>query len=336
MMLKRENDDKTSSKNNVNNNGISSSSATDLSFCEQKCDLILERCRGFDSTEVEDDGGGTQQTVSVENSFRRGTVTTEEAVRDALAELCERLPPLIRDRVAWSRDPSLAYPITIRLTVRSMRKKVPQQQQQGPNRRNPYFITRSKQASIGSQRGRALLASSGNIASKSEEETRAVRILQESVNPLLQQLVFQSESHYSDGNKSFSRSSSINITRMNLAVANFQDVIVKGSPHQSPYTHPSRSKINYASGQGQPSPTDTIEYNNLIQRQWECNSNLGVQGNSHLEGLQNKKRNNDQFAATPSSASSVKRRQSPNSGSSKSPRKFSRTRIDQFFTKKQR
>jgi hypothetical protein len=339
IMLQREKDGRNDTKKILNTKGLSSSSATDRSFCEQKCDLILERCRGFDSTVVADDGGGIPQTVSVENSFRRGTITTKAAVQDALAELCRRLPPLIQDRVAWSRNPSLAYPTTIRLTVRAMRKLDPEQRET-PTRRNPYSITRSKQASIGMQRGKVLLTSNrNNMTSKVEEETRAVRTLQDSVNPLLQQLVFRNEETYSDGNESCSSPSSINITRMNLAVANFQDVIVKDSPYQSPYINCTGLKTIHNTGHGELSPIHGNDCKNLSQRQWEYETNSGIQANTCLEGSQNKKRK-DPAGTTPTSVSSIKWTKSPSSASSKeeskSSRTFSRTRIDQFFAKKQR
>ena len=329
LMLQREND-----------GNLSSNSATDRSFSEQKCDLILERCRGLDSTIVADDGGGIPQTVSVENSFRRGTVTTKAAVQDALAELCRRLPPLIQDRVAWSRNPSLAYPTTIRLTVRVMRKLDPKQRET-PTRRNPYSITRSKQASIGMQRGKVLLLTSNRnkMTSKVEEETRAVRTLRDAVKPLLQQLVFRNEETYSDGNESCSSPSSINITRMNLAVVNFQDVIVKDSPYQSPYINRIGSQTIHNTGHGEPSPIDGNDCNKLSQRQWEFETtNSEIQANTYLEGSQTKKRK-DPFATTSTPVSSIKWTKSPSSASSKeqskSSRKFSRTRIDQFFAKKQ-
>jgi nucleotidyltransferase/DNA polymerase involved in DNA repair len=321
---------------------LSSNSATDRSSCEQKCDLILERCRGLDSAVVADDGGGVPQTVSVENSFRRGTVTTKAAVQDALAELCRRLPPLIQDRVAWSRNPSLAYPTTIRLTVRAMRKVDPEQRAI-PKRRNPYSITKSKQANIGMQRGKVLLLTSNrnNMTPIVEEETRAVRTLRDAVNPLLQQLVFRNEETYSDGNGngSCSSPSSINITRMNLAVSNFQDVIGRDSPYQSPYMNRIGSQIIQNRGHGEPSPIDGDDYNSLSQRQWNFETtDSGIQANTCFEGSQTKKRK-DPFATTPTPVSSIKWEKSPRSTASKeqskSSRKFSRTRIDQFFAQKQ-
>jgi hypothetical protein len=92
------------------------------------CDRLLDLCRGIDHTVVVDDEGGPPKTLSVENSFRRGTTTTmtigvgstlpAQWHDKLLGDLYRRLPRLFDDRTAWSTHPELAYPTTIRLTVR--------------------------------------------------------------------------------------------------------------------------------------------------------------------------------------------------------------------------
>eukprot|EP00536_Pseudo-nitzschia_multiseries_P016923 jgi/Psemu1/223052/e_gw1.1289.6.1 len=190
--------------------------ASSSSSCEQHCDRILERCKGLDSTVVEDDGGGAPRTVSVENSFRRGTVTTPSAVVAELDELCDRLPPLVRDRADWSHLPSLAYPTTIRLTVRSVVKdntnrpaaRLRMQTQQSFRRHE----TRSKQATLGPQLGKVMLLLRDGNPSTSSSSSNATAILRSAVRPLLR-----------DWMQTTTRCSVINVTRMNLAVTNFQD-----------------------------------------------------------------------------------------------------------------
>ena len=169
-----------------------------IAASEQHCDLLLERCRGLDTSEIVDDEGGLSKTVSVEDSFRRGTVKMVEGVWAALDMLCLRLPSLIRDRAAWSSNPKLAYPTNIRLTVRLVDTKI-------SHRRRP-FATTSKQCKIN---GRLLL--------EANEDSKQSMLLKEWAAPLLKDLIV---------------STGIDLTRMNLAVTNFVDL----DTHQSPLT----------------------------------------------------------------------------------------------------
>jgi hypothetical protein len=162
------------------------------------CDLLLDRCKGLDSSHIEDDGGGLPKTVSVENSFRRGTVRTLTALWTALDELCVRLPRLLRDRTSWSEDPSKSYPTTLRLTTRMMDSRLSM-------KRRP-FVTHSKQTTIN---GEVLLKGTKGIL---EDEAKQARILKGWVTPLVQQL--------------FLPSVDINLTRLNLAVTNFPDTTI--------------------------------------------------------------------------------------------------------------
>jgi hypothetical protein len=157
---------------------------------------LLENCRGLDTSEIVDDEGGLSKTVSVEDSFRRGTVQEAEGVWAALDMLCLRLPSLIRDRAAWSPNPKLAYPTNIRLTVRLVDAKL-------SHLRRP-FATTSKQCKIN---GRLLL--------DTNEDSSQSMLLKAWATPLLKNLIV---------------STGIDLTRMNLAVTNFVDL----DTHQSP------------------------------------------------------------------------------------------------------
>ena len=266
----------------------SSGAVRDRALCEEKCDALLDRCRGLDPTIVQDDGGGMSKTVSVENSYRRGTITTRDATRTAFDELCTRLPPLVMDRVAWSKTPEMAYPTTLRLTMREINPLATQ--------RSSRSITRSKQVGVSTQWGKILSGSSPTALSNTEREAKATQMLQQLAIPLLRHLLSQRDN-----------STSLNITRMNLALANFQDAVVQDM------SHPSSSASRFST---------TLTGKKEVQRNSPCNAVSRTP--------QNKKTNNA-VPATPLSVATGKRKPQPSSGSS---RKFSRTRIDQFFAKK--
>jgi DNA polymerase iota len=159
---------------------------------EEQCNLLIQHCRGLDTTEIVDDEGRLPKTVSVENSFRRGTIQTLEAVKQALEDLYRRLPLLLQDRASWAADPQKAYPITIRLTIRMVDPQLAL-----VKKRRPY-VTKSKQSSID---GKRYLVQESDL----QVQTKNIR---RHIKPLLQQLL----------------PSVINVTRINIAVTNFQDI----------------------------------------------------------------------------------------------------------------
>jgi hypothetical protein len=142
-----------------------------------------------------DDLGGLQKTLSVENSFRRGTVTTHKSVLAAMEDLYRRLPRLLWNRSQWSSDPARSYPLTIRLTVRSA------QYAPGSKRRAPS-VTRSQQKPF--RDGKLLL--SGAMATENERSA----LLRDCLEPMLQSIIFAG--------------TEFDITRINICMANFQDI----------------------------------------------------------------------------------------------------------------
>ena len=76
-------------------------------------EFLSDRCQGIDFTEVEDDEGEQTKTVSVENSFRRGTVNRQQLDR-FLQTLCSRVITLIEKRCS---DGDESYPTTIRISI---------------------------------------------------------------------------------------------------------------------------------------------------------------------------------------------------------------------------
>ena len=160
-----------------------------------QCNEILDLCNGIDNSLVVDDDGTLQKSLSVENSLRRGTIRTKAQVLQVMEDLYRRLPLLLKDRKEWSENPSLAYPTVIRVTARSSFDSI------GKGRQNRSFVTRSQQSKFDG--GRAI-CNDGLIVSE------AAAILRQHVTPLLQSLLFSSQT--------------INVTRLNICVTNFQDI----------------------------------------------------------------------------------------------------------------
>lgn len=166
---------------------------------------LLDKCRGLDFSRVVDDHGGLARTLSVENSFRRDSVTTIDAVHNAMCDLYVRLPRLLRERTLWSPCPEKAFPHTIRLTARFGVDDDADAVRGGGRRR--HTVTKSKQSPI----------TEGNKLLELDTEQTA-DLLRRLLLPLLQALVF--------------RNQPFNVTRLNVALANFQDVSL-------PEAHPS-------------------------------------------------------------------------------------------------
>lgn len=186
---------------------------------EALCDDLINKCRGIDTTTIEDDGGGLQKTASVENSFRRNAVRSRDQVWHALNDLCFRLPRLLLDRQGNSDSPTRAYPITLRLTA----AVVDPQLVRSKKKRRP-FVTRSKQCNFSC--GKALIAEETDEAEKSE-------VVHKAVAPLVNALVLN------DGD--------INVVRLNIAVTGFQDLESALSPSStaaSPWAAFATSKEN--------------------------------------------------------------------------------------------
>jgi hypothetical protein len=126
------------------------------------------------------------QTLSVENSFRQGTLQTRQAMLQAMEDLYKRLPILLTERTNWSSNPKLAFPQTLRLTIRSV----------SPH--NNQRLTHSKQIPIDGNR----------LSGKDPSD-----LLRHWVVPLLD-LLLVSVAH-KDG--------AMDVTRINVALTNFQD-----------------------------------------------------------------------------------------------------------------
>jgi Nucleotidyltransferase/DNA polymerase involved in DNA repair len=82
------------------------------------CNLLINRCRGIDTEIIRDDEGALSKTLSVENSFRRGTVTSIEKVIENVDSLIPRILRLLEKRTIISHLPNDSFPRVIRLTAR--------------------------------------------------------------------------------------------------------------------------------------------------------------------------------------------------------------------------
>jgi nucleotidyltransferase/DNA polymerase involved in DNA repair len=82
------------------------------------CDLLINRCRGRDSARVFDDKGIPSKTISVEDSFKRGSVTSIEKVIQNIDPLITRILRLLDKRTEQSSMPKDSFPKVIRLTAR--------------------------------------------------------------------------------------------------------------------------------------------------------------------------------------------------------------------------
>lgn len=165
---------------------------------EEQARILLQKCQGLDTTRVEDDNGGLAKTVSVENSFRRGTVITQKGVLESAKDVCRRLPDLVQERVSLSHNPDSAYPTTLRLTVRLVDQLSASPSLARDERRRP-FETTSKQTGLD---GKCLMAL---------DDHEKISYLYRRVSPLLKALVLDQPCY--------------DLTRLNLAVANFHDLV---------------------------------------------------------------------------------------------------------------
>lgn len=134
------------------------------------------------------------KVVSIENSFKRGSTRTQEAVLEGVEDLYQRLPQLLSDRKGWSSRPDRCFPTTLRLTVRSMIHHGVR-----PLRGRP-FETHSRQIPID---GKSLM--------KDDDATLQSGRLRDLVYPMLRSMLFQSVT--------------IDVTRINIALDNFQDAL---------------------------------------------------------------------------------------------------------------
>jgi hypothetical protein len=85
-------------------------------------DLLSNRCKGIDTMTIDDDNGGLTKTVSVEETFIRGSLISLEGVKRNLEILYTRLLRLLDLRRDASPMRMYAYPSSLRLSVRIVDK----------------------------------------------------------------------------------------------------------------------------------------------------------------------------------------------------------------------
>mmetsp|Transcript_32120 Transcript_32120/g.96247 ORF Transcript_32120/g.96247 Transcript_32120/m.96247 type:complete len:356 (+) Transcript_32120:1304-2371(+) len=162
------------------------------SSCGLLSDVLLQRCYGIDPALVVDDDGGLPKTVSVEESFRRGTCTERRLVELALHDLFVRLSKLLDERKLNSVLPNHAYPRSLRVSVRLVDKSL--------KVKRP-FVSSSKQCSF-----------NGNSLLRMNDRDQRVKFLWKVVSPLLGSLLPEGASQ------------PVDLTKLNIAATNFGDV----------------------------------------------------------------------------------------------------------------
>lgn len=242
----------------------------------------MQRCRGLDTTDIVDDDGLLPKTVSVENSFRRGTICSRDLVWRAMDDdLLQRLPLLLNDRTSWSVNPHVAFPNTIRMTVRFVDMSLLHSNNNNKRRRRP-FVTKSKQRPI--PLGRSLV--------EETDPTKQSLIIKRLVQPLLEELLLSCKD--------------INVTRLNIALTNFQDVL---NHHKSVSTGQAYSLLG------------TISQSPMTQK--ACSNHDGMHKPAHAStSIARKKTSRPQISS--------------GAGKKRSSAKMKATRIDSFFQQKKK
>jgi DNA polymerase iota len=180
-------------------------------------DLLLNRCRGIDTLSIVDDGGCLTKTVSVEDSFIRGSLTCMREVIKNLEILFVRILRLLDKRKEVSHSPDHAHPRTIRLTARIVDRSVT------TSRRS--FRSISRQATF-----------TGKVLMEMKDTDERIALLKRCTMPLLQIL-----SGLTIG---------LNVTRLNLATTSFADMELKGKEelvHQGKTPSASRKQSDLTS-----------------------------------------------------------------------------------------
>jgi len=212
-----------------------------------------------------------------------------------MEDLYQRLPRLLNNRTEWSTDKAKAFPTSIRLTVRLV-----DPERKGDNRRRP-FSTKSKQTSFD---GKLLLSN----AESAETQTT---VLRKSIRPLLESLV------------SGSTSNNIDITRINVALTGFQDVVATGSPKDA-----TKSSLDHSNQPLQSSSQSKAAISNLKpqstapRKVQSFKSNVRISDDIDAEVLS---------ALPPDIAAEVRSGLHSSKHQRPAPK---RTRIDQFFSSK--
>lgn len=199
---------------------------------------------------ITDDGGSLTKTVSVEDSFIRGSVISMNTVRQKLDLLYGRLLRLLKQRKESSPDPKQSYPRAIRVSVRMLDKRL-------ENSGRRPFRTISKQNAFNGKR----LMEENHIKEQ-------ISILHTSALPILESLFNQ---HFDDID--------VNVTRLNLAAISFADINM---------IHP--TKHNGHENTSQKSLSNYFRANDIDNERPFCNSNSSVsQSLSQIQSTQKRK-----------------------------------------------
>lgn len=163
---------------------------------DSQFDLLDSRCRGIDPTIVVDDDGGLSKSVSVEETFIRGSLTSLEEVYRNLDVLYSRILRLLDLRRDSSPSPKLSYPTAVRLTVRLFDSKT-------SSEKRP-FKTISRQTDL-----------DGKLLMSMEIHDDRIVVIQRAVFKLMDVLTKSNQLY------------DLNVTKLNLATIAFADISSK-------------------------------------------------------------------------------------------------------------
>jgi hypothetical protein len=186
---------------------------------DEQCDIILKKCQGIDDSIIIDDQGSLSKTLSVENSFRRGTMTNPNDIIVSMESLYSRLCRLVNQRIRQyhKNTPTVTstthngllvmeYPNTIKVTIRFVMNDGTNDENNKNNNMNPRkrhpTVTRSQQLSW--DNGKKLMYEGDMM--------KQIQYLRQGISPILRSLmIFPSKNN---GNH-------LDVTRINIALTNF-------------------------------------------------------------------------------------------------------------------
>jgi len=156
-------------------------------------------------SDIVDDGGRVAKTVSVEDSFRNGSITSQSQIFEAIEPILGRLPILLEERRWNSTMPSLAFPNTIRVCMRNLIT-------------NDESLENSARRRVSTSRQQKV---DGQVIMSKLNENEQIDILRAAIIPLVKGILDEGNNINNDIRK--------NITRINIAVTNFADIKEEGS-----------------------------------------------------------------------------------------------------------
>lgn len=182
---------------------------------DEQCDIILKKCQGIENSVIIDDDGSLSKTLSVENSFRRGSMTNQNDIVNSMEISYSRLSRLISQRILQCKKKSLVssnsssaattttctkidYPKTMKITIRFVIYDISKENINTKDRLPT--ITRSQQISWDGQK-----------LMNEIDMIKQIQYLRQGATPMIRSLILSSKNI----------TKHLDITRINIALTNF-------------------------------------------------------------------------------------------------------------------